>query len=232
MQKIDTAKLKYIDISMIVHAPEEPFGPDDMSTRILKEQLIWPIKTYNSAIDNSTYQILQLKSHCGTHVECPNHQFSGGKSLDEFPVETWLGRMVKFSFDLGEKELITREMVETADRGRLQPNDIALVHSNCGYDVNDINNPNRTRIESAAVNYMIDKGIKMFAFDNTIGFAIENPRGHDILLSKDIPLLELITNLGQLTQDVAYLIALPGFNLRGNDASPTRAVVIEGAEFL
>jgi len=233
MQKINVNDLKIIDISMIVHAPEEPFGPDEMSTRILHEQLIWPVKTYDSAIDDSTYQILKMKSHCGTHVECPNHQFADGKSLDEFPVDTWLGRMVKFTFPLGENELITRKMVEEADNGRLREGDIALVHSTkCNYGVNDINNQNRTRIESAAVNYMIEKGIKMFAFDNSIGFAIEVPRGHDILLSKDIPLLELITNLDQLTQDVSFLIGLPGLNLRGNDASPTRAVVIEGAEFV
>lgn len=71
MQNIDASQIRVIDISSTILPPEEPFGPDQISTRVLDETLIYPLKKFQSAIDDSTYLMVTLKSHLGTHVECP-----------------------------------------------------------------------------------------------------------------------------------------------------------------
>lgn len=54
-----------------------------------------------------------------------------------------------------------------------------------------------------------------------------------MLLRNDIPLLEMITNLNSLTQDVCFLMALPGLlKVQGIDASPAQVIALEGFEVI
>ena len=72
----------------------------------------------------------------------------------------------------------------------------------------------------------------MFAFPSSISFLPAPDNAHDILLRNGIPILEWVTNLDKLTQDVAFLVAIPAFGkVIGIDSSPVQVVVIEGADF-
>ena len=225
MQKISLTELRMVDITNTIIPPEEPFGPDQISTRVLGESLIYPLKKYQSAIDDSTYLMVTLKSHLGTHVECPNHLLSTGKDITEFPADTWFGRMVFFEFDLPPKTLITQNILKKLDGERLRGKDIVLLHSSC-------TNRNDVPLITPEVGYyFLDKKVKMVGFDTSVGFA-EPSKGnaHDILLENNVPLLEWVVNLDKLQQDVSLLISLPGFKVKGMDASPVWAVVLEGVE--
>ena len=150
-----------------------------------------------------------------------------GKELIDFPVETWMGRMVFFKLDLKPKTLITREILKKADRGRLKGNDIVLLTT--GHPRED-----RCFFLPEVAEFMVSKKVKLFGFDRGVGFAPPlretSFKIHDLLFRNNIPMLEWVCNLDQLQQDVSLLLALPGLKVKGMDASPVRAVVIEGIE--
>lgn len=130
--------------------------------------------------------------------------------------------MVFFKFELAPRELITRKLLIEMDRGRLKGNDIILLHSN------KINKDDVPLLTPEAGYYFLEKKVKMVGFDRSIGFALPaKGNAHDVLLENNVPLLEWVINLDMLRQDVSYLISLPGFKVKGMDASPVWAVVIE-----
>jgi arylformamidase len=237
MQSMNTQQLRIVDISATVEPPNHTIGPDEIGTRVKNETMIWPIETYDSAIDPSIYQILKFKSHLRTHVESPSHMFRGAKALSDFPASTWLGRMVFFTFQVSENTLITRKMLTEADNGRLRKGDIVVAHSTCKFLPDDLVNPNRPKLSNAATEYLLEKQVKMYGWDNSMGFEHDRSsgsdiNGHDTLLKNDVPLLEWICNLEQLVQNVSFLVAMPGLaKVKGVDASPVYAIVIEGADF-
>lgn len=227
MQKIEIEKLRIIDVTKNIIPPKEPFGPDQISTGVINESLIFPLKQYQSAIDDTTYMMITMKSHLGTHIECPNHLLRDGKDITSFPSNTWFGRMVLFDVDLPPKALITRDNFEKINKKRLKENDIVLIHSSC------TNKEDVPLITKEIAHYLLEKKVKMFGFDDTVGFAKPYKGGaHDILLENNIPLLEWVINLDKLQQDISFLIALPGLKVEGLDASPVWAVVIEGIEMI
>ncbi len=112
MEKLDTANLKYIDLSLPIRAMREPVSPEELTRGVLEEEAVWPIETYESYVDDSVCQYVKLKTHVKTHIESPWHLNRSGKCLSEFPPEYFVGRMVNFSFDVPAASRITREMVE------------------------------------------------------------------------------------------------------------------------
>lgn len=230
MQKLNVGKLRVIDITKTIIPPEKSLGPDDIATRVISEELIYPLEKYQSAVDDTTYLMVTLKSHLGTHVEVPSHFVENGRELIDFPLETWMGRMVFFKLDLKPKTSITYEILEKADNGRLKENDIVLLTT--GY----------TKASEAPLftpevaEFMVSKKVKLFGFDDSVGF-VEPLREtlfkiHDILFRKNIPMLEHVCNLDQLQQDISFLLALPGLKVKGIDASPVQAIVIERIEVI
>ena len=227
MQELNLSALRIIDITKTITPPEEPFGPDDISARVISEELIYPLEKYQSAVDDTTYLMLTLKSHLGTHVEVPSHFMENGSKLLDFPLETWMGRMVFFKLDLEPNTLVSQEILKRADNGRLKENDTVLLTT--GHTRAD-----RCFLGPEAAEFIVSKKVKLLGFDRSVGF--EPPiretsfKIHDILFGNNIPMLEWVCNLDQLQQDTSLLLALPALKVKGMDASPVRAVVIEGIE--
>lgn len=74
-------------------------------------------------------QYIQTSNHMGTHLDAPRHFVTGGKTIDELPLE-WLygeGVIVDLSDDLDELDVFTPEMIE--DRVDVQEGDILFIHT-------------------------------------------------------------------------------------------------------
>lgn len=228
MQVLNTKQLRYIDLSYNIVPAEGEIAPDDYARLVLQEGLIWPLKTYHSYVDDSVYQIVQMKTHLKTHTEAPYHLDMKGMALSDYPPETFFGRAVVFCFDAGADAIITREMIEAYDNGRLGKGDIVIVRSTWTKAMGG----KKPEILKDAGQYFLDKGIKYFGMDESISiFRGGHDSTHDMYLKKGIPLLEMLINLDKLTQDVVFLIATPGLmKVKGIDSSTTQAVAIEGIE--
>lgn len=234
----DFSKVKTVDLSHEIIPLKEPVSPDDIAEAVATEGLVYPLFEYGSYVDHSVAQIVKLKTHVKTHIETPWHLNHVGKCLSEYTPDRFFGRMVHLYFDVEPGTLITREMAEKADNGRLRKGDIVVVHSSC--DETKHISEFHSQIEFPMIScgfaeYVIEKGVKLWGQDNSVNVGYwekhggRDCRAHDLMLENDIPLLEMMTNLNALTQDVSMLIAIPGLmKIQGIDASPCAAVALEG----
>jgi kynurenine formamidase len=227
---LDTKQLRYVDLSYKIYPVEGEIAPDDYVRLVLDEALVWPLKTYDSYVDDTVYQVVKMKTHVKTHTESPYHLDKKGPPLSAYTPETFIGRAVIFFFDAGPNAIITREMIERRDNGRLQKGDIAIVHTSWTKDQGG----EKPEILKDAGQYFLDKRIKYFGQDESLSiFRNGADSTHDLLLKNKIPLLEMLINLDKLTQDVVFLIAIPGLmKVEGIDSSTTQVVAIEGLEVL
>lgn len=77
-------------------------------------------------------QYIQTSNHMGTHIDAPRHFVTGGKTIDELPLE-WLygdGVIVDLSGELDELDVYTPEMIES--RVEVREGDILLLHTGWG----------------------------------------------------------------------------------------------------
>ncbi|HHY83665.1 MAG TPA: hypothetical protein GX505_13460 [Clostridiales bacterium] len=230
MNIIDTKKYRVIDVSQKIVPVSGEIAPDDYVRLVLEEALIWPLKTYDSYVDDTVYQVVKMKTHLKTHIESPFHLDKKGLPLSAFSPETFFGRAVFFYFDVPSDSVITAEMIEKADNGRLKGGDIAIVRTSWKKGMKG----DKPEIMKDGAEYFLSKGIKLFGQDESLSiFKGGSSSTHDIFLKNNIPLLEMLCNLDKVTQDVAFLIAIPGLlKVEGIDSSTVAAVVIEGIEVL
>jgi arylformamidase len=230
MQVFDTSKIRIIDVSKKIVPFKKDIACDDFVGLVLEEAVIWPLEIHDSFIDDSIYQIVKFKSHLKTHIESPYHLDGKGIPLSDFAPDTFIGRMVYFNFDVPAGTIITRDLFEKMDNGRLKGGDIVVAHSSWkGKEEGPIPN-----INQACAEYLIEKKIKMFGLDDSVAFFISNEdTAHGLLLKNNIPLLEMLCNLDKISQDISFMIALPGLlKVEGIDSSPVQAIILEGMEVI
>ncbi|MDO4275798.1 MAG: cyclase family protein [Eubacteriales bacterium] len=240
--KFDLSKVKTIDLSHRVIPLKDPVSPDDIAEAVATEGLVWPLFEYGSYVDNSIAQVVKLKTHVKTHIESPWHLNHAGKCMSDYTPDRFFGRAVNMYFDVEPGTLITREMAEKVDNGRLRKGDIVIVHTSCDESLHESEFSSKIdfpMISNGFAEYVIEKGIKLWGQDNSINVGYwedyngRRCRAHDLMLENDIPLLEMMTNLDALTQDTVLLLAIPGLmKFEGIDASPCVAVALEGFELL
>lgn len=227
MQKIDLSKMRIIDLTKTITPPKKrPVTQKEISALALRDELIYPFERRPSELDDTTYFLVTLMSHLGTHVEAPNHYKPDWKKLVDFPLETWMGRMVLFDLHLEPQAPITYEVLEKADNGRVKENDIVLLTT--GYKEQS----KFPLLSLEMAEFLVSKKVKLFGFDDSV-WIVEPAREmalklHHVLFKNNIPMLEHLCNLDSLQQDVSFLLALPALKVKGIDASPVRAIVIEG----
>ena len=172
---------------------------------------------------------ISFVSHVGTHIDAPRHMLDGTRTLDELSLDRLIGEAVVL--DLTERENPAR--ISLADLERydqsIHPGDILLlitgVHKVYGTPAYNQDYPALT---AAAANWLVKKEIAAYATDAT---SIEVPGSsgnpiHKILLGGDIPIIENLSNPGQISQPRLRFICLP-LKLQGVDGGPCRVVVIE-----
>ena len=225
-------ELKITDLTELIIPPSRPLHPDAISHRVRFEQLVWPLETYQSEVDDSTYQLIKFKSHLGTHVEAPVHKYGDHKSLMEFHPGTFLGHCWIFCFDIGENEGITMDLFTKKEAGRLQENDLIILYTTFVNPPSDRAGgcPNAPLFSNELAEYLVKKKVKMVGMDYSMSMEPnqDGMNAHDILLDKQIPLLEGLQNLRAVKSEEVFLVAVPGLNIKGIDSSPTRALAIEG----
>ena len=110
--------------------------PRDLSQPLNQEVSNWPyyppfevmyIKRKSEQGVNAQY--IQTSNHIGTHIDAPRHFVTGGKTIDQLPLE-WLygpGVIANLAPDLDELDVYTPQMIES--RVEVREGDILLLHT-------------------------------------------------------------------------------------------------------
>lgn len=190
-------------------------GEDVMATRSLAEL----------PGDGANVTLLTMTTHTGTHVDAPRHFMERGKTLDQIPLDRWVGPCMVV--DLSDKtQDITADDFENAgvpaDVTRLvlktRNSDLWSTHPETF--VEDF-----IAIAPSGALWIVERQIQLVAIDYlSVGSA--GPEGvetHRILLGNDVVLVEGL-NLSQVSAGRYELLCFP-LSVPNGDGAPARVAL-------
>lgn len=200
---------------------------------LLPRFAVWPCLS-KSAGDTVNSNAQLFSDHTGTHVDAPRHMFDDGKSVDQFPVDAYSGKALALDLRAYDGCAITATALQEAEAKAIREIEagdiVAMVTSHSrhwgptpdGYEYLK----NRPWVEPDAAQYLIDKNIKAIAIDA----GGPDPLGgthiiHEMLLSRDILIIESLCNLETVINKEFLFLAFP-LKLVGSTGAPTRAVAM------
>lgn len=186
---------------------------------------------------DANVEMLRFNTHTATHVDAPYHKLADGKSLDQLPVESWIGEgiVVDVSF-VGERDLITEEVLQDA-ASHMAEGDIVMLYFGWSkyraftkkylMDFPALN-------ESGA-HWLVDNKAKLVGTDalsidlyDTYLDPDKGPAAHKVLLGADIPLVEevYLEEIAQIEQKRWMFFCLP-IAIQGAGGAPARVIAID-----
>lgn len=184
----------YIDLTVDLN-PHTPIYPGDPVTKIE------PTSTIEK--DGYTDHYLSFATHAGTHIDAPLHMMSGGKTLDRYDVNTFIGRgrYIKVSNNKFDLNSVIDANITTGD--------IVLFHTGWAARYHDPEYFNEHPAMSEDIaHYLVGKKIKMVGMDMS-GPDHEPFPIHKILLMADVLIAENLCNLEKLAEQDFMIYALP-----------------------
>ncbi|HOX27178.1 MAG TPA: cyclase family protein [Candidatus Krumholzibacteria bacterium] len=174
---------------------------------------------------------LTLVTHTGTHLDVPAHMLADGRTLDSYPAGHFVGEAFVIDVSGAPGGAIARDLL-TPYRDVLARCDFALLHTGWsrrwglaayfeGFPVLD---PDAARWLAG-----LDlRGVGVDAVSVDPAGAAAFPV-HEVLLGRELVIVENLTNLGGLVGREFTLCCLP-LKITGADGAPVRAVAILAGE--
>ncbi len=185
-----------VDLSVPL-SDDTPAYPDDPSVSIR----LWAV------IDRDGYymNVLKMGEHSGTHVDAPAHFLPEGKTVDEMPLEFFMGEGVVVDLRGRGGEVQLEELPEVDVEGRI----VLLLTSG-------------RELSPEVAQFLVDEGVRAVGTD---GMSIGDEIVHRILLGNEVPVFENLVNLDLLVGLEFTFIGFP-LKIEGGSGSPVRAVAI------
>ena len=206
-------------------------------TQILNEQItVYPGTpepklevAYTVEKDGFSEHLLTMVSHSGTHIDAPTHIFKNAKTIDQFPIDKFMGTAIVIPCQ--DQTEISLSFLQAYEE-KIAQVDFILFFTGWQYKWKTegyFENCPTPSIEAAKwLTKFKLKGVGFDAFSvDKIGAAekitYENLPNHFILLEKEILLIENLTNLDKLPNEPFLFQCFPLY-LENVDGSPIRAV--------
>lgn len=204
--------MKIHDISPLIH-PGIGVWPGDTPYR--REVLL-------SIAQGANLELSTLHStvHLGAHTDAPNHYVGGGPGIEARPLDLYLGPC-----EVRRVAVARGERIPPLDRPPRAPR--VLLHTGTFPDPDRWNN-DFAALSVPLVQQLADAGVVLVGLD-TPSVDLFDDRAllaHHAIAARDLAILEGVV-LDAVPDGVYTLIALP-LRLAGCDASPVRAVLVEG----
>lgn len=185
--------MKIVDLSVAINE-NTPVYPGDPKT------IIKPAG--DLAKDGYCDHFVSMGTHVGTHIDAPMHMIEGGQSLDQQPIERFVGR--------GACVDVTDGNFKKVKEVDLQPGDIVLFMTGMSSKFNDsVYFEHYPAMDGDTAEYLASKKVSMVGVD---ACSIDNQEGfpiHKALLGQGVLIIENLTNLGELVGRNFRVYALP-----------------------
>ncbi len=194
---------------------------------------------FTHAVNNFSMQKITLPSHTPytAHLDAPYHELQNGKTVDQMPVDKFLGDAVVLDARSRSGRGVTLECVRK-QLDEIQENDAVLLRTDWDkkYDSPEyFEGSPFISMELAQV--LVDKKARCVGIDFPIPEDTERrkrnepdaekPVIHYLLLGNGVYIIESMANLHKISEKRPFLITLP-LNIVGADGFPVRAVAVEG----
>jgi arylformamidase len=188
---------------------------------------------YMLAVQGVNKEIVEISTHTGTHVDAPFHFFEDGTTIDEVPLESYVGPAVVL--DLREKQAgsaIERQDLEPlADE--LAAGDIALLNTGGGHRRANTKAflTEYVYLSGGGAQYLIDRGVKGVGIDAVSMGGYNDPSAsgppHRILLGSGAFIIEELYFPEEVMDGRKRLFVAAPVKLRGCSGAWTRAALWE-----
>ncbi len=208
-------------------------------TQLLNEQMpvypdtAPPLFEVTNTVVNDGYREhhISILSHTGTHIDAPSHILQHGRALDEFPLNQFVGKAMVI--DCRGRTEISLEYLQPFE-SKIAAVDFVLFFTGWQNKWNTngyVDNCPIPTIDAATwLTGFNLKGVGVDAFsldkiNSALDIDEDNLPNHHILLGKEILLIENLTNLDKLPDDVFTFQCFP-LKVEKAEGSPIRAVAM------
>ena len=167
---------------------------------------------------------IEFGSHTGTHVDAERHFFENGRTVDQLPLETMMGRAIVLEYG-PDTTAVTRADLLAHDLSGEER--VLLKTRNSGYLTQDPQfHRDFTYLAPDGAEYLVELGVKLVGIDylSIEQFHSGHHRTHLTLLSAHVVIVEGL-NLVDVPAGRYDFYCLP-IKLAGCDAAPARAVLV------
>lgn len=208
---------KWIDISAPLDPKTTPVYPGDAPIKI---NFLHNMKDG----DKFTLTAFDMGAHSGTHIDAPQHFIKEGISIDQIPVETFLGsaRVIDCSPDALAIDATELKKHKWQGAKRI----LFRTRNSRNHWMTDPNfHKDFTYVAPDAAQLLADGGVELVGIDyiSMEKFGADEPKTHWTLLGKNIPIIEGV-DLSEVQAGDYDLIILP-LRVPGHEAAPARAVL-------
>jgi kynurenine formamidase len=172
---------------------------------------------------------LAMPCHAGTHVDAPVHIVPNGKSIEQLPLESFVGPGAVISVKKKGGEQVTAADLENS-RVPVSRGDILMLHTGWDEKFESAEYNLHPYLSIDAAEWMVKRGVKLFGIDCiTVDLPTPlRPKGfdfpvHKMLLGNNVLIAENVTNLGKIVGKRTRILALP-LRVKGSDAGHARIV--------
>ncbi len=215
----------YIDISPVISARTAVFPGDKAFFRHVAMDM--------DRGDHLTLSDIAMTVHIGAHVDAPSHYARHGSSIDERPIDFYIGpcQVIRISFDGRSGR------AKSNDELRIRPDDLRgkkITAPRVLFATGTFPDPEQWRDDFASlspelIDYLAARGVRLVGIDTPSIDPSDSKdlESHKAIAKHDMAILEGIV-LTDVEPGLYTLIALP-LRLQGVDASPVRAVLMRSA---
>jgi arylformamidase len=166
--------------------------------------------------------------HTSTHVDSPAHFFEGSMSIDQVPVNRYVGPGVVLDFkNRGKNYDITKEDIENSlqkSGHKPSPGSVILFHTGYTDKATSSEWMEHPVLTESASRYIVSLKVNGVGFDSPSPDHPPFP-AHKILLPEKIAIYENLWNLEKLVGKDFFFVGAP-LRLYGGSASPVRAIAL------
>ncbi|MFW6138205.1 MAG: cyclase family protein [Spirochaetota bacterium] len=186
---------------------------------------------------DSNVERLDMNTHTATHIDAPYHKLSEGKTIDQLPVDTWIGEgIVADVSSVGDKELMTGDILDQA-ASHMKEGDIVLLYTGwCNYrGFSQKYLKDWPALDDTGARWLVKRKAKVVGTDaisiDLYGFPKDTgPAAHTVLLGAGVPLVEelFLGEIVKMDRKRWMFYCLP-LLITGAGGSPARVMAIEEA---
>jgi arylformamidase len=207
--------MKIYDITVPISDPM-PVWPGDPGVELSQVSQI-------EAGEDSNVSRLSMGVHTGTHVDAPLHFLPNGFSLDEVPIDYFIGQVQVV--DLSEASIITAQDLLQVDLEIGISRILFKTHNSTFWARGErCFQEDFVALSPDAAHFLVDRGYRLVGIDYlSIAPYRESRPTHEILLGANIIILEGI-NLTSVPPGIFTLYCLP-LKLEKVEGAPVRAIL-------
>ncbi|MBM3161857.1 MAG: cyclase family protein [Chlorobi bacterium] len=179
--------------------------------------------------DGFNERMISFSSHTGTHVDLPLHMLQGGRSLDDFGIDRFVGRAAVIDVQDAAEGTITLQQMASF-RVLIETLDFVLLHSGWSrYWGTDAYLSGYPVLTPEAAEWLAGFRLKGIGAD-MVSFEAAGAKSfpvHKALFAGNLVLVENLCRIDRLIGREFMFFSVP-LKLEGAEAAPVRAIAVTG----